>query len=74
MDLDHELAPQAFPCPLSVLGFRAHLDTPGGNIFSKDYSNSGGSKGSLERGEGLPLRGRKLRERGDCFERESTLC
>ena len=67
VDLDHELAPAAFPCPLSVLGFGAHLDVPGGDIFSKDYSNSGGSKGSLERGEGLLLCGRKSRERGDCF-------
>lgn len=74
MDLDHELPPPTFPYPLSVLGFRAHLDIPGGNIFSKDYSNSGGSKGSSERGEGPPLRGRKSRERGDCFEREPTLC
>lgn len=68
VDLDHELAPPpAFPCLLLVLGFRAHLDVPGGNSFSKDYSNSGGGKGYSERGEGLLFQGRKSRERGDCF-------
>ena len=40
----------------------AELDLPRGDTFSKDYSNSGGSKGSSERDGGLTLSGGRSRE------------